>query len=262
MTGAARVVVVVPTYDEARTLPTTLARLRTSVPGADVLVVDDGSPDGTGRIADDLAAADSQLHVLHRTGKHGLGSAYVLGFRWALERGYDVVVEMDADGSHQPEQLPVLLEALHGPDGGSDLVIGSRWVPGGRVVNWPKHRELLSRGGNAYTRWATGLSVRDATAGFRAYRAEVLRAISLGSVASQGYCFQVDMALRVRDAGGTIAEVPISFVERELGRSKMSRAIVAEALVRVTAWGVRRRLARGAAWARRRRAPTDVVPRR
>ena len=260
MSGADRVVVVIPTYDEARTLPTTVARLRAAVPEADVLVVDDGSPDGTGRIADELAAADHQINVLHRTGKLGLGSAYIAGFRWALERGYGVIVEMDADGSHRPEQLPALLGALGTPEGGPDLVIGSRWVPGGLVVNWPKHRELLSRGGNTYTRWATGLPVRDATAGFRAYRGEVLSAIPLGAVASQGYCFQVDMALRVHDAGGTIAEVPISFVERELGHSKMSRSIVAEALVRVTVWGAGRRLTQVTAWARSRRRPADASP--
>ncbi|HWS57588.1 MAG TPA: polyprenol monophosphomannose synthase, partial [Actinotalea sp.] len=232
-----RVLVVIPTYDEARTVPVTVGRLRAAVPRADVLVVDDASPDGTGRIAERLAASDASIHVLHRTGKQGLGSAYVAGFGWALARGYDVVVEMDADGSHQPEELPRLLGALDdGPP--ADLVIGSRWVPGGRVENWPRHREVLSRGGNTYTRLATGLPLRDATAGFRAYRATMLRSLDLGAVASQGYCFQVDMALRVHDAGGVVREVPIRFVERTQGRSKMSRQIVVEALLRVTAWGL------------------------
>ncbi|WP_024288170.1 polyprenol monophosphomannose synthase [Cellulomonas sp. KRMCY2] len=239
---ARRTLVVIPTYDEAVTLPVTLGRLRRAVPAADVLVVDDASPDGTGALADRLSTDDRAVHVLHRTGKQGLGSAYVAGFRWALAAGYDVVVEMDADGSHQPEQLPLLLDALDaGRTEGVELVIGSRWVPGGQVENWPRHRELLSRGGNTYTRLATGLPLRDATAGFRAYRSSVLRRIPLAEVASQGYCFQVDMAVRVVRAGGGVREVPIRFVERTQGRSKMSRQIVVEALVRVTAWGLTRR---------------------
>lgn len=238
-----RVLVVIPTYDEALTLPETLTRLRAAVPLADVLVVDDASPDGTGELAEAFGARDPAVNVLHRTGKQGLGSAYVAGFRWALDRGYDVIVEMDADGSHLPEELPGLLAALtrDGSGGGPALVIGSRWVAGGSVENWPRHRRALSRGGNTYTRMLMGLPVRDATAGFRAYRAPALGAIPLADVASQGYCFQVDMAWRVHQAGGVIREVPIRFVERRLGRSKMSRQIVAEALVRVTAWGIRAR---------------------
>ena len=245
--GAGRVLVVVPTYDEAKTLPGTLARLRSAVPDADVLVVDDASPDGTGDLADAAAATDPAVHVLHRAGKQGLGAAYVAGFGWALDAGYDVVVEMDADGSHQPEQLPLLLEALTGnagdggPHGAPDLVIGSRWVPGGEVENWPWHREMLSRAGNAYVRLALGLRLGDATAGFRAYRAGALRRVDLASVESHGYCFQVDMAWRVQRTGGRVVEVPITFVERTAGRSKMSRAIVAEALWKVTLWGARRR---------------------
>lgn len=245
------VVVVVPTFDEATTLPTTLARLRAAVPEAHVLVVDDNSPDGTGRIADALAAEDPGVDVLHRQGKQGLGSAYVAGFRWALARGARVVVEMDADGSHQPEELPALLAGLDRPEA-PDLVIGSRWVPGGRVVHWPRHREVLSRAGNTYTRLALGMPVHDATAGFRAFRAPVLAALPLGEVASQGYCFQVDLAWRVVRAGGSVLEVPITFVERTEGRSKMSRAIVREALVRVTLWGLdHRRRALTAALRRR-----------
>lgn len=237
-TGAGRTVVVIPTYNESLTLPTTLGRLRAAVPGADVLIVDDGSPDGTGAIADAAEAADVAVHVLHRSGKQGLGSAYVAGFRWALEHGYDVVCEMDADGSHRPEEMPRLLDGLVA---GVDLVIGSRWVPGGAVQNWPRSRQLLSRGGNTYTRVMLDLGVADATAGFRAFRADTLRAIDLASVASQGYCFQVDMTKRVRESGGEVREVPITFVEREAGESKMSRSIVTEALWRVTVWGVQKR---------------------
>lgn len=235
----ARTLVVIPTYDEASTLPTTLAVLRRTVPEVDVLVVDDASPDGTGALADDIARQDSAVHVLHRTGERGLGPAYVAGFRWALARGYSTVVEMDADGSHRAADLPVLLAALERP--GTDLVLGSRWVPGGRIENWPRWREALSRGANRYTRLITGLPLHDATAGFRAYRAAVLQAMDLDQVASQGYCFQVDMAMRVLAGGGVVREVPILFIERTQGRSKMSRRIVGEALLRVTGWGVQRR---------------------
>ncbi len=243
-----RVLVVVPTYDEVTTLPVTLSRLRVAVPDADVLVVDDASPDGTGVVADELSRTDPNVHVLHRPAKQGLGRAYTAGFGWALERGYDVVVEMDADGSHQPEQLPGLLSRLGagghpGPDDGPgvDLVLGSRWVQGGAVRNWAPQRVLLSRAGNAFVRLVLGVPLRDATSGFRAYRAETLRALPLTEIASQGYCFQIDMALRVLEAGGTVREVPIVFVERTGGRSKMSRQIIVEALVRVLVWGARRR---------------------
>lgn len=233
-------VVVVPTYDESLTLPGTLERLRRAVPDADVLVVDDGSPDGTGDLAERIAAEDPAVHVMHRSGKQGLGSAYIAGFRWALERGYDVVCEMDADGSHRPEELPGLLARLEG-EPRVDLVIGARWVPGGKVVNWPLHREILSRGANVYTRVMLGLGVGDATGGFRAFRAPMLGRLELGSVASHGYCFQVDMTKRVIDAGGAVGEVPITFVEREAGVSKMSRSIIVEALGKVTLWGLQRR---------------------
>ena len=243
-----RVLVVVPTYDERPNLEPVVARVRAAVPTADVLVVDDASPDGTGEIADRLAAEDGQVHVLHRVGKQGLGSAYLAGFGWGLERGYDVLVEMDADGSHQPEQLPDLLAAL--PD--ADLVLGSRWVPGGSVVNWPRSRELLSRGGNTYVRVALGLRLRDATGGFRAFRRETLDKLDLDAVASQGYCFQVDLARRAVSQGLRVVEVPIEFVEREHGVSKMSGSIVREALWRVTVWGLARPL-RGHRGARLRR---------
>ncbi|MDM8083873.1 polyprenol monophosphomannose synthase [Cellulomonas cellasea] len=248
-----RVLVVVPTYDERANLPGALERLRACVPAADVLVVDDGSPDGTGQLAEDFAEGDAArhgrtaIHVMHRSGKQGLGTAYVAGFRWGLERDYDVIVEMDADGSHRAEDLPSLLAALDG----ADLVLGSRWVPGGAVVNWPLSRQLLSRGGNTYTRLALGLPLRDATGGFRAYRAQMLRKLDLADVESHGYCFQVDMAWRVLRAGGTAVEVPITFVERALGESKMSRDIVVEALTKVTVWGAQHRLGQLRSAARR-----------
>jgi dolichol-phosphate mannosyltransferase len=235
-----RVLVVVPTYNEVVNLGPVLERLQAAVPEAHALVVDDGSPDGTGEVADALAAQDPRVHVLHRPAKAGLGPAYVAGFRWARERGYRVLVEMDADGSHAPEQLPRLLSALAD---GADLALGSRYVPGGRVTDWPAHRLLLSRVGNAYTRWALRLPLADATGGFRAARAELIDRLPFDQVASQGYCFQVDWAWRAWRAGARVAEVPITFAERTYGRSKMSGSIVGEALVRVTLWGIRDRLA-------------------
>ena len=228
-----RVLVCIPTYNEADNLELIVQRLRESVPDADVLVIDDGSPDGTGEIADRLAADDHAVHVLHRTQKQGLGAAYVAGFRWGQEQGYDVLVEMDADGSHQPVQLPRLLAALDH----ADLVLGSRYVPGGSVCNWSRRRELLSRGGNIYTRLALGLPMHDATGGYRAFRRTTLEKVGLDDVASQGYCFQVDLAWRTHLAGMRIVEVPITFIERERGTSKMSGAIVREALTKVTLWG-------------------------
>jgi dolichol-phosphate mannosyltransferase len=233
-------VVVMPTYNERQNLEAVAGRVRAALPAADLLVVDDNSPDGTGDIADKLAEADPHVHVMHRTEKAGLGKAYIAGFGWALERGYDVIMEMDADGSHQPEYLPALLAAL----ADADLAIGSRWVRGGTVVNWPKSREALSRAANLYTRLMLGLAVRDATAGFRAYRAATLRRISLDQVQSAGYCFQIDLTIRVAEAGLRIAEVPITFVEREHGASKMSNAIILEAFWRVAQWGMARRLRR------------------
>ena len=235
-----RVLVIVPTYNERENLDRVLDRLAAAVPAADVLVVDDGSPDGTGDLADARAARDGRVHVLHRTTKSGLGGAYVAGFRWGLEQGYDALVEMDADGSHAPEQLPDLLAAL----AGADVVLGSRWVEGGSVVDWPRRREILSRGGNTYTRLALGLPVRDATGGFRVYRREVLAAMDLGDIASQGYCFQVDLVWRAWQAGWRVVEVPIRFVERTAGVSKMDQKIVVEALWRVTVWGFRKRTSR------------------
>jgi len=231
---ASHVLVVIPTYNEADNIRPIVSRLRAAVPQAQVLIVDDGSPDGTGALADELAAADDAVHVLHRTAKKGLGAAYVAGFGWAAERSYDVIVEMDADGSHQPEQLPSLLAAL----GDADVVLGSRWVDGGAVRNWPFSRKILSKGGNRYTRIALGLPLQDATGGYRAYRRAVLDELPLDTVSSQGYCFQVDLVWQAWRRGFRVVEVPITFVERERGESKMSRAIVAEALWRVTWWAI------------------------
>ncbi|CAB4946762.1 unannotated protein [freshwater metagenome] len=234
-----RILVIIPTYNERENIAMIVGRLRDAVPEVEVLVVDDNSPDGTGPIADSLAAADSHVNVLHRPGKEGLGAAYIAGFGWGLAAEYDVLVEMDADGSHDPSQLPRLLDRLRT----SDLVLGSRWVPGGEVVNWPTSRKVLSRGGNLYTRALLGLALADATGGYRAFRADTLRAIDLEGVGSAGYVFQVDLASRVAEAGLRVDEVPITFVERQFGQSKMSRAIVIEALLQVTRWGARERAA-------------------
>jgi dolichol-phosphate mannosyltransferase len=249
--GAAwgRVVVIMPTYNEIESLPRVSAHLLETVPGVDLLVVDDNSPDGTGELADELAA-DPRIHVLHRENREGLGRAYVAGFAWALEHDYDVVVEMDADGSHPAESLPAMLDALTTGSPRPGLVLGSRWTRGGSVVDWPKSRELLSRSANAYARFALRVPARDITAGFRAYPREVLELISHG-VDSRGYSFQIEMALRVFDAGYRIVEVPIVFRERAAGRSKMSRAIVFEAMSRVTRWGLARRFGARAGAARR-----------
>ena len=233
-----KIVVLIPTYNERENLPLIVSRLRAAVPEADVLVLDDSSPDGTGDVADQLAADDDQVRVLHRQRKEGLGAAYLAGFGWALAQGYDVLVEMDADGSHQPEQLRILLGAL----ADADVVLGSRWVPGGSVVNWPLYRKALSLGGNVYSRLLLGMPIGDATGGYRAYRASALRALDLEGVASQGYCFQVDLVWRAVRRGLFVVEVPITFVERTIGDSKMSEGIVGEALRNITMWGARYRL--------------------
>jgi dolichol-phosphate mannosyltransferase len=236
-----RVLVVTPTYNEIESLERVATRLLELNPTVDVLVVDDGSPDGTGELADRMAAADPRVHVLHRTEKGGLGPAYLAGFAWGMEQGYDVFVEMDADGSHPADTLPAMLARLEPQPGAVGLVIGSRWVPGGRVVDWPIQREILSRGANVYARAMLGLGVRDITAGYRAYRRDVLERIVQGDIDSRGYCFQIDMTIRTVDAGFGVAEVPITFVEREAGVSKMSRSIVVEAMLKTTGWGLRRR---------------------
>ena len=228
---------VVPTYDEADNLAWLVGRILASVPHADVLVVDDSSPDGTGAIADRMAAQEPRIQVLHRPTKEGLGKAYLAGFRWALARDYDVIGEIDADGSHQPEQLPSLLAALED----ADLVIGSRWVAGGSVTNWAFTRELLSRGGNLYTRLLLGIHVRDATAGYRLFRRTTLEKIDLDDVSSYGYVFQADLAFRTLRAGLKVVEVPIEFVERVRGDSKMTRDVATESLRRITRWGLSER---------------------
>ena len=228
--------VIVPTYNERTTVPVVARRLFDAVADqrVELLIVDDNSPDGTGAIADQLAAADRRIHALHRPEKAGLGSAYLAGFEWALSADYDAIGEMDADMSHDPADVPRLMAAL----ARSDLVIGSRYVPGGAVRAWPTHRLLLSRGGNAYVRWLTGLPVADATAGFRLYRRTVLEQFSLSEVRAEGYAFQLDMVLRAWRSGFRVTEIPITFTERTQGASKMSRTIVAEALWRVVVWGV------------------------
>lgn len=244
------VIVVIPTYNEAENLLLILDRLRTAQPTVDVLVVDDGSPDGTGNLADEYAAQDPAVHVLHRTTKEGLGAAYLAGFAWALEAGYDVIGEMDADGSHQPEQLHRLLEALPS----ADLVIGSRYVPGGSVVNWPKRRLWLSKGGNTYIRALLGVKVRDVTAGYRLFHRDTLIAIDIAQVQSTGYVFQADLAYRTLQAGLRVREVPIEFIERVRGKSKMSTDVATESLRLITEWGVAQRRAR------RKSAPKRNIP--
>jgi len=235
-----RIVVIIPTFNERESLAAIVGRVRSSVPEVEILIIDDNSPDGTGAIADELAAAEPKVQVMHRLGKEGLGAAYLAGFSWALQNSFDVVVEMDADGSHQPEQLPRLLAALRG----ADLVLGSRWIAGGGTENWSKGREILSRGGNFYTRTMLGVPLHDATGGYRAFRADTLRKLDLHDVASQGYCFQVDLAWRAVQRGLVVTEVPITFVERAAGTSKMSQRIVVEALWRVTVWGFDDRVTR------------------
>ena len=234
-----KVLVVIPTYNERENLPLIVAGVRSEAPEVHILVADDNSPDGTGEVADGLAASDQSIQVLHRANKSGLGAAYLEAFQWAKDNQYDVVVEMDADGSHSPTDLVKILAALTN----SDVVLGSRWIKGGRVVNWPKSREMLSRGGNIYTRLWLGIPLRDATGGFRAYRISALNSLDLSKVESQGYCFQVDMAWRAVRAGLRVTEVPITFLEREIGESKMNQAIVKEALWRVTQWGLAKRSA-------------------
>ena len=237
-----RVLVIIPTYNEAENLPKIVDRVHTANPDVHVLVADDNSPDGTGKLADEIAESDERVKVLHRAGKEGLGKAYLAGFAWGIEQGYDVICEMDADGSHRPEDFPAMLKAL--VEKKADLVLGSRYVPGGKTVGWPKRRELLSKGGNTWVRLVTGMKLADSTGGYRLFRRETLEAIELSTVASAGYTFQVDLAWRTVRAGLKVVEVPITFVERELGASKMSTNIVVEALWRTTVWGMQYRLNR------------------
>lgn len=252
-----RPLVVIPTYNERKSLPLTLASLDRECPGITVLIVDDNSPDGTGRWAQKYAHDRPHIHVLHRKHKQGLGPAYLAGFRWALRQDFTHIIKMDADSSHRAEDLPRLLRAARD----ADVVIGSRWVPGGGVHNWPWYRILLSRGATSLTRISLGLPIRDATAGFRVYRAQVLRDIDFGEVTSQGYCFQIDMAWKAYRNGATVREVPILFIERTDGESKMSASIVAEALWRVCAWGVEHRLGKiRAVLDQKRRRPSSRKP--
>ena len=237
-TAWGRVLVITPTFNEIESLASVASHLLETVPGINLLIVDDDSPDGTGALADQLAT-NPRIQVLHRTAREGLGRAYLAGFAWALDRDYDIIVEMDADGSHPAESLPAMLDALTGGTPHPGLVLGSRWIRGGSVVNWPKSREALSRAANTYARLALRVPARDITAGFRAYPSEVLRRIS-HDIHSRGYSFQIEMTLRVFDAGYPIVEVPIVFREREAGRSKMSSGIVFEAMSRVTRWGLAR----------------------
>ncbi len=252
----AEVLVVMPTYNEIDNLASILGRIRQGVPGADVLIVDDGSPDGTGRLADELAADDAGVSVVHRASKSGLGGAYVAGFTRAIESGYDFVCEIDADGSHDPAALAAMIDLAVD---GADLVIGARWVPGGSVRNWPWIRQVISRTGTAYSRLVLGSQINDLTSGFRVIRVSMLQGLEPTTISSDGYCFQVELAWRLERAGARIAEYPITFVERRLGSSKMGIGIVVEALGRVTWWGLERwtagmRIALRRRWKRRRRA--------
>ena len=233
--------IVLPTYNEIENLERIVGRIRQAAPQADLLIVDDSSPDGTGRLADTLANDDPGVEVLHRTSKDGLGAAYLAGFDVAATRGHTFVVEIDADGSHDPAELPAMIELARS---GADLVIGSRWIPGGEVRNWPWLRQVISRSGNLYSRVALGSSVSDLTSGFRVMRTSVLTAVIPGSVSSQGYCFQVELAWRFERAGAVIVEHPIIFAERTQGQSKMHAGIVAEAFWRVTGWALTRRIPR------------------
>jgi len=232
--------VVIPTFNERENLPGVIERLRSAEPDVDVLVVDDSSPDGTGDVADELAAADpaGRIHVLHREGKGGLWGAYRAGFAWGLERDYRVLCEMDADGSHAPEQLRRLLDAV---DAGADLVIGSRYVPGGSTVNWPASRKILSRGGNLYISALLGTGISDITAGYRAFRRDVLETLDLEGIGKEAYLFQTEIGWKAVQEGFHVVEVPITFTEREYGESKMSGSFISDSLTAVTKWGVKHR---------------------
>ncbi len=232
-----RVLVVLPTYNEVENIDKVLRRIRAALVDATVLVVDDGSPDGTADTAEVLGKELGNIEILRRSGKSGLGTAYRAGFAWGLERGFEACIEMDADLSHEPEALPQLVEAL---SGGSELAVGSRYVPGGIIPNWAWHRRLLSRGGNLYASALLGLGVADSTSGFRAYSATVLRRIDLDRIRADGYGFQIEMTYQAKRAGAHIVEVPIRFIDRVEGESKMSMIIVVEALGLVTWWGLLR----------------------
>ena len=226
---------ILPTYSERATLPGVVARILAAVPTAEILVVDDNSPDATGEWAEAFAAKESRVNVINRAQKEGLGPAYIAGFDWALSRRFSVIVEMDADGSHQPEELPALLEAVAN---GADLAIGTRWIAGGSVENWPRYRQFISRAGTRYARALLGSRLHDLTSGYRAFSRDALESLDLSKIDAQGYAFQIELAWHLESAGATIVEVPITFVERLHGRSKMSSRIVVEAFLRVTGWRI------------------------
>jgi len=234
------VLIVLPTYNESESLEPTVLGILQHTPNVSLLIVDDNSPDGTGAIADAISERHENVSVLHRNQKEGLGPAYLAGFKYGLNQRFDFIAEMDADGSHRAEDLPRLLDAALT----SDLVIGSRWIRGGAVLNWSWSRQLISRLGNSYARFLLGSKIRDMTAGFRIYRATLLEKIIVDEVASHGYSFQVELAWRCERSGSRIVECPITFVEREHGSSKMSSAIVREALWLITKWGFRRMFSR------------------
>lgn len=231
-----KVLVIMPTFNEAGNIERATRDLFTHNPSVDLLIVDDNSPDGTGALADKLALGRKNISVLHRKGKDGLGAAYIAGFKYAIEAGYDFIVEMDADGSHRSEDLPKLLAVCET----NDLVIGSRYVRGGKTQNWPLHRQWLSRGGNLYAKLMLGSKLNDMTAGFRVFRVSFLKSMDLDSINARGYSFQIEMAYRTIRSGASAVEVPITFVEREIGESKMSSAIVSEALLLMTKFGLKR----------------------
>ena len=234
----ASTLVIIPTFNEIENLPRISSRVREAQPGVHTLVVDDNSPDGTGDLADKLAADDDHIHVLHREGKGGLLGAYLAGFEWGMEHDFEVLCEMDADGSHAPEELHLLLDEVAD---GADLVIGSRYVPGGKTVNWPASRELLSRLGNVYISMALGAGLSDMTAGYRAFRREVLETLALDELSKAGYIFQVDVAFRAIQEGFDVREVPVTFTDREFGESKLDGSFVKDSLFEVTKWGVNHR---------------------
>ena len=227
--------VLVPTYNELHTLPSIIHRIFEHNPNVYVLVIDDNSPDGTGELADKLKEKYEKLEVLHRQSKNGLGAAYVEAFKFSINN-FDVLVEMDADGSHDPKDLTQILKNIEQ----FDCVLGSRWVNGGKVVNWPKSREILSRGGNWYAKLMLNFNIEDSTGGYRAYKTSALSQLNLEEIDSQGYCFQVDMVRRLLEKGFSIKEVPITFTERTIGSSKMSKNIVIEAFIRIGIWGLKR----------------------